>query len=424
MWIEPGQLDLTYCTNIHAGESWPEVRASVEQYACSLRKELTPGRRFGIGLRLSGIAAAALLEGSELADFKRFLDENGLYVAVMNGFPFGSFHCGRVKEKVFAPDWRETARVGYTLNLVQILAELLPPGMDGGISTIPLSYKPWLRRNGSEFSAWSQIVANLAMVVEELVRVRRETGKLIHIDIEPEPDGMVETTEELVQFFHGPLRQTGGALLAGLLGVSEREAQQHLRTHLQVCFDTCHLLVEYEDLLDSVDRLQEHGIGIGRLQISSAIQARMGASNLVRAQIRDELLPFAESVYLHQVVEQGYDGEFRHFADLEAAMCAPLRPGACEWRIHYHVPLFTDVYGALMSTQAANREILCAVMASPFTQHIEIETYTWDVLPAALKLDLLPSIAREYRWVLEQLRPMPHVDPVETASERAGMLHA
>ncbi len=36
----------------------------------------------------------------------------------------------------------------------------------------------------------------------------------------------------------------------------------------------------------------------------------------------------------------------------------------------------------------------------PDVPHLEIETYTWDVLPAELKASAVESIAREYEWAL------------------------
>ena len=35
------------------------------------------------------------------------------------------------------------------------------------------------------------------------------------------------------------------------------------------------------------------------------------------------------------------------------------------------------------------------------TPHLEIETYTWDVLPPSTKPDLTESIVREYEWALD-----------------------
>jgi sugar phosphate isomerase/epimerase len=403
MWIKPGRLDLTYCTNIHSGESWQEVRANIASHCLSLKSSISHQAAFGIGLRLSAAAAEELLQGSELQNFKAFLDERGLYVALINGFPYGSFNCGVVKSKVFAPDWREDSRVRYTLNLIRILANLLPAGIDGGISTMPLSYKPWISGDESESKPWQQITANLTHIAEVLVRLQRETGKIIHLDIEPEPDGLVENTAELIRFFNGPLTHVGVPLLAGLVGISKKESKQCLFDHIRVCFDTCHISVEYEDPIDSFQKLADHGIGIGRIQVSSALHVRLGKAAEIREQLLVQLKPFAESVYLHQVIEQDIDFTLHHYPDLSDALASPPRPTSTEWRIHYHVPIFMGQYGSLSSNQQTNREVLSAVANSGITSHLEIETYTWDVLPSPLKIDLLPSIEREYRWVLNEI---------------------
>jgi sugar phosphate isomerase/epimerase len=403
MWIRPGLLDLTYCTNIHPGESWPEVRSNLETHTLGLKDLLSPNDWFGVGLRLSAVATEELLRGSELTKLKTFLDEHHLYISLMNGFPYGAFNCGVVKSDVFAPDWRDEARVHYTLNLLKILQSILPSGVDGGISTLPLSYKPWIRDSSRESKSWQKIVRNLIQVTEALVRVRRETGHMIHLDIEPEPDGLVENTTELIQFFEEVLSDAGVSLLARALGISHQESKNHIFDHIRVCFDTCHLSVEYEDPVDSLRRLQDSGIRIGRIQVSSALHVRFNETAERQEQILAQLGPFSEPNYLHQVIERSSNESLRHYPDLGDALAAVQEVSAREWRIHYHVPLFTAQYGALSSNQQTNREVLSAATKSEITSHLEIETYTWDILPSSLKMDLLPSIAREYQWVMNEV---------------------
>jgi len=403
MWIEPGLLDLTYCTNIHPGETWKEARANVEQFGRELKTSLSPEQPFGIGLRLSALAAEELLQGGELDEFKSFLDSNGLYVALLNGFPFGSFHCVAIKSAVFSPDWSDDARLQYTLNLVRILARLLPAGMDGGISTSPLSYKPWLTPDGIGPEGLARIVTNLVSAADAMARVRQETGCVIHLDIEPEPDGLVENTSELIRFFEEQLLPVGAPLLAESMRVSLHQARQLLLEHIRVCFDTCHMAVEYEDAAEAFVQLADRSIKIGRIQVSSALCAEFDRTGATREQVLSQLEPFAESVYLHQVIERSANGALHHYPDLGEALESARKSEAREWRIHYHVPIFTGDYGLLSSNQETNRGILAAVLRDGITSHLEIETYTWDVLPAALKAELIPSIVREYQWVLSEL---------------------
>ena len=405
MWIRPGQLDLTYCTNVHAGESWAEVAASIRQYAVPLQKRLAGVELFGVGLRLSAVAAAELLRGTKLQDFQRLLAEHQLYVAVINGFPYGSFHGTVVKSEVFAPDWRDAARAKYTLDLAEILSGLLPAGMDGGISTLPLSYKPWIHKDAGEY--WPEIVTNLVDVVVQLLEIRKEKGSFIHLDIEPEPNGLVENTSELIAFFEGPLDQMGAKMLASRLDVTCEVARQYLREHVQVCFDTCHLVVEFEDPVESLHALRDHRIGVGRIQISSALRVCFDGSQEVYARCIDQLATFADRTYLHQVIERGRDGLLRRFVDLDDAVAVAPSKESREWRIHFHMPLFTSRYNSLLSTQEDNLRVLAEVAGGSVSRHLEIETYTWDVLPEALRSDLLSSIEREYRWVLDAVCVRP-----------------
>lgn len=401
MRIDPeGALHLTYCTNIHAADGWAAVEANVQRYAPALKRRFSPDQPFGIGLRLSARDARELAEGHHLDTFRAWLDAEGLYVAIINGFPFGSFHRSVVKADVYAPDWRDAARVAYTLDLARILRRLVPAGVDGGVSTAPLSYKAWMP--ASDEAGWTTVTDNVVRVAVALAVMRRDEGVFIHLDIEPEPDCSIETSDETIDFFQRRLLPRGIPQVARELGVSDDEARAVLIDHIRVCFDCCHFAVEHEDPLQALARLEHAGIRIGRIQLSSALCVDMPADPAAASQVEARLRPFADSTYLHQVVARD-NSRLEHFPDLGPALDAR-SAGGSEWRIHFHVPLFTHEYDGLGSSQADVRRVIRAAAASPITTHLEIETYTWDVLPSALKFDLLESIGREYEWVLSNLK--------------------
>jgi hypothetical protein len=198
--------------------------------------------------------------------------------------------------------------------------------------------------------------------------------------------------------------QIGVPLVARELGITEDEARADLLHHVRVCFDCCHFAVEYEDPLVALDRLASRGIRIGRIQLSSALRVAMPTDDAARAQVTDRLRPFDDTTYLHQVIAKRHD-RLEHFADLGQAIDACRGDCGTEWRIHFHVPLFSRDYDGLESTQDYVRTVIDAATKRRLTTHMEIETYTWDVLPGALKIDLLESIAREYEWVGLRLKP-------------------
>ncbi len=399
MRVDPnGPLHLTYCTNIHAADGWEAVSANVRRFAPALKRRLCPSGPFGIGLRLSARDARELLEADRLEAFRAFLDAEGLYVALINGFPHGSFHRTAVKADVYAPDWRDEERVRYTLDLVTILGRFLPADLDGGVSTAPLSYKPWVP--GLDSRAF---VANIVRIAEAMVRERQRTGAVIHLDIEPEPDCVIETSDEFLEFFEHRLLPDGGPLLAASLACDLDTAHRHLREHVRICVDCCHFAVEYEDPVAALDRVRAAGVQVGRVQLSSALKVTFPDDEARCRVLVERLRRFADSTYLHQVIERRGHA-LQHFPDLDVALDQLVAPAGAEWRIHFHVPLFTAEYDGLGSTQDYVRDVLHLATRTRFARHFEIETYTWDVLPEGLKIDLLESIGREYDWVLEQLR--------------------
>ncbi|NDK55834.1 metabolite traffic protein EboE [Pontibacter fetidus] len=401
--ILPNGTHLTYCTNIHPGENWKDVLASLKLYLPDLKKKLSPEAPFGVGLRLSNLASQELLIGNNLADFKSWLDAEGLYVFTMNGFPYGGFHQEVVKDAVHKPDWTTQNRLAYTIRLAYILAELLPEGMEGGISTSPLSYKPWSGFNKDRFKEVFELTAmHLTMVTEELLYLKETKGKTIHIDIEPEPDGLLENTQEVIHFYQKWLLYIGCKRLACTRGMSPDEAVNALLHHIRVCYDVCHFALAYEAPSDTFARLKAAGIQIGKIQLSAALKTELPESETERATIAEQLKPFAESTYLHQVVERDSNGKLNYYCDLPYALQHIQKKTAREWRTHFHVPLFTEAYNGLESTQSDVATVLNYITEHPeLTSHLEVETYTWEVLPEGLKTDLSTSIARELEWVMQ-----------------------
>lgn len=397
---------LTYCTNIHPGETWAEVFQSLKTYILPIKEHLSPDKPFGIGLRLSDRASKDIVTENNLADFKNWLSQNGLYVFTMNGFPYGGFHGQVVKDAVHQPDWTTSERLEYTQRLSKILAYLLPEGLDGGISTSPLSYKPWLAGDPVKTQAvLEQATRHMAYLIESLYHLQHETGKTIHIDIEPEPDGLLENTAEFLNYYKSWLLPVTIDYLGTRLGLSADQAEQIIKTHIQLCYDVCHFALAYENPQEVFSKMAEAGIGIGKIQISAALKV-----SLADAQQRDEIKkafqPFVESTYLHQVLVKNTDDSIVQYPDLPEALEHIQDSEATEWRTHFHVPIFVDRFNLLHSTQDEIKDTLQLLNKTNPTKHLEVETYTWGVLPTELKQDLGASIERELSWVLEQLKSL------------------
>lgn len=382
--LGPGTT-LGYCTNVHAGAGLAETIGNLKRYSLAVKNRVSTDEPMGVGLWLSAKAARELLEATDpLTRFRDWLDEAGLEPFTLNGFPHGDFHGPEVKYRVYAPDWRDPARLLYTLDLARILAVLRPEGAEGSISTLPIGWRASL---GTDPSGPAQAARHLHELAEQLERIEQEQGRLIHVDLEPEPGCYLDTSPDVVEFFENHLLRDG-------------DGDRILR-YLRVCHDICHAAVMFEENAAAIANYEKAGIQIGKVQISSAI--RVAGDRLDDAERRsalDQLSRFAEDRYLHQTVIR----DSRFFDDLPLALGEPnateLRS---EWRVHFHVPLYLERCGLLETTQRQVDDCLCALKRRGLVRHYEAETYAWSVLPSELRVtDLAAGIANELRWLRER----------------------
>jgi hypothetical protein len=394
---------LTYCTNIHPGESWEETFKNLQQYVPDIKKQLAIENAFGIGLRLSHKASLELIKEEKLQEFKSWLQRHDSYVFTLNGFPYGGFHRQVVKDQVHHPDWTTSERRDYTFRLFDILDALLPEGMDGGISTSPLSYKFWHNNDQAITEATKKSVIHLSEIAAKLYEVRQKSGKILHLDLEPEPDGLLENTQDVLVFFRDWLLPIGKDILTEQLNLTGEEAEKCLKEHIRVCYDICHFAVVYEKPTDVFAAFRAEGIKVGKIQISAALKLDVPTESQQRRELGALLLPFAESTYLHQVVAWEGEGKLEAYRDLSLALNSLAKTRAKEWRIHFHVPVFLETFSQLASTQSDILEVLNFIQKEKTTNHLEVETYTWEVLPEDIHLDLTHSIIRELQWVIENM---------------------
>ncbi len=377
---------LTYCLNVHPGEDWDANLAAIRTHALAVRESVAPGQQFGLGLRLSCAAANSLTNHERLCEFQEFLETHGLYVFTINGFPYGAFHDTAVKERVYAPDWRSGDRLAYTARLADILSMLLPEGVSGSISTVPASYRSWIQGD-EDIDA---IVEHLARCALLLAQLEVASGRHIALALEPEPDCLFDTTSQTIAFFNGVL--------------ADHPAMKALefdwRRYIGVCLDTCHLATVFDDPREGLLALKRHEIMVPKVQISTALRAKTGGATSAR------LGDFADGTYLHQVRLRSADGTPHCFPDLtQEAIDAVAAEERGEVRVHVHVPLYFEESGPLRSTGADLSPQFFDALAGCAVPHLEIETYTFNVLPAVLAgLPVEESIVKEYRWVLERMR--------------------
>lgn len=371
---------------------------------------------FPLGLWLDAESAAELADPVKMKALRGFLDENGNIVFTLNAFPYGRFHSTRVKENVYLPDWTSSERVDYTLRNIDILAELLPNGMTGSISTLPGGYPKNMGLPEVTDAAAGRIIdsvplknveklisVNLHRVAERLESVYLEKGARILLAVEMEPDCLWESPEEFIEFRSEHLMGTAAEEFVG------------------VCYDTCH-----QELLDNepgagLRLLEAAGVPVPKIQLSAALTREFRGNDELESAVAG-LAMFADGVYLHQTrvfdEDSGLSLVYDDIPESSAALLSKITGGGemasffrdgCSGRIvsHFHVPIHLD---ALVAGYFAAKEELAAValmMAErPAAKipHLEIETYTYNVLPDGLRSpDLFRSMTLEYEWALKAI---------------------
>lgn len=392
MRIGPGrQSHLTYCLNIHPGERWQDQRTAIEKWSTAVKARVSPDGPFGLGLRLGKAAADDLRDPFARRDVRDWLNSLGMYAFTVNAFPYGAFHGAAVKSGVYAPDWRAPGRLAYTTSVAAILADLLPDGVAGSISTVPGSYRAWIERDGGE----QEIVRSLAEAAWALDGIERRTGRKIALALEPEPDCFLSTAGDCIRFWNGALIPCGTVFLRERAGSAAR-AETCLRRFLGVCVDACHFAVEFESPAEAVESLSRAGIAIPKVQVSAALRGP------ATPDVARRLGAFVDRVYLHQTRLRRSDGSVDRWPDLTAERLESIRADrGIEVRSHFHVPLHFGSDGELASTAGDLTARFFSAVSAAGCGHVEIETYTYDVLPAGMRAaTVAESVVREYEVLL------------------------
>jgi sugar phosphate isomerase/epimerase len=388
---------LTYSTLVHPGDDWEQMWESLTTYVPKVKARIAHNQRFGVSLRLSANSAQTLVRNAaERAKLKKFLGDNDMYLYTVNAFPYGAFKGTVVKEQVYEPDWRSEERTRYTMNVAEVLADVCPADVAPSIQSAPLGFKP--RVTGDDVVA--SYTDHVLRVAAHLVELEARTGRTVTLALEPEPYCFLETTDETVDYFTRHLYSGAAAeALARLAHIPISEAHVALRRHVGVVFDICHQAVEFENIAESLQKLVDAGIPIFKLQEAAALHMPQVTQSIV-----DTLKRYAKTIYLTQTVEKK-NGKLTRFLNLEDAFAAWEKdPGPREWRTHFHVPVFLDDLGPFRTTRFAIEDALRFHKVKPLSRQLEIETYTWDVLPDNLKTgDIVDYVCRELDWVRGQL---------------------
>ena len=372
-------LPLSYCTNVHPGLTVSEILQKLDEFTLPIQQQLDAPLAAGLWLAEPVIREILSTPEGHLR-FAEEIQKRELTCYTLNAFPFGNFHSERVKENVYLPDWTAPERLEYTKGCARVLAALLPEGTEGSISTVPLGFKPF--EHPRDFG--QKCIEQLIEMAVFLKQLDEETGRKIRLAIEPEPFCVIEFTHELIVYFERLYERAAKKQLLGTV-----------REYLGACYDICHQAVEFEDIPGSIRQITHAEIRINKIHISNAIELVDPWENEAG---RKQLAEYAEPRYLHQTIGRQQNGDLFRIPDLDRDFL--LDPNPClketdKLRVHFHVPVDSQTLGPLGTTHQELRQALATVKELDYAPHLEVETYTWEVLPGDQKPTLVEGLTRE-----------------------------
>lgn len=389
---------LSYCTNVHPAEDLAGLLEQLDMYAGAIRERLGVPV-LGVGLWLPAPVATELARDADArARLAERLVANGLVVRTLNAFPYRGFHADVVKKAVYRPRWGEPARTAFTLECAEVLADLLPAGGSGSLSTVPLGW-----REGWTDADDRAATAELGRVGASLADLYARTGRRVRLAIEPEPGCVLDTIADVV------------AWLAPRVERGEIDP-----AYVGVCVDTCHLAVSYADPAAEIAAIHAAGLSVVKIQASAAPEVPDPAD----PRQRELIGRFVEPRYLHQTRELAADRSVLAVDDLDVALRE--LPGTGPWRVHFHIPIHADPAPPLRSTRDTITAVLAALAGHPdaATADVEVETYTWGVLPAeAAQVDPITGIGAELGWLAHAVASAWGVEPLAPRTEESHESH-
>jgi hypothetical protein len=386
---------LTYSTLVHPGDTWDEMKDSLQRYLPEVKSKFSPDKSMGLSLRISNSSRMTLKNSpAERRWLKAFLEDNDLYVFTVNAFPYGPFKNRVVKADVYEPDWTTFDRAEYTMDIADILAEIARADINPTIQTAPLAFRP--KSDSVEYQ--NLFNQNVYRTISHLMLLEKRTKVRVKLAVEPEPYCYLETIPETVDWFNNQIYTLAAAQsVAKISGEPLSEVFGAMRRYLGVVLDICHQSVEFENIDEDIALLNNSMIPIYKLQEAAALYVEE-----VTPEIVAELKKFTGTIYLSQTTMR-QDGELTRYLNLEDAIEAyesDPSGGKREWRTHFHVPVFLNDLGLFKTTRFGIDVALAEHAKLPLSDHLEIETYTWDVLPTHLKsADITEYVLRELEYV-------------------------
>lgn len=401
MKIKHSKTHITYCTNIHNNVNWEKTLQNLNKYTINIKKNITYNKKFGIGLCLSNTIVNQLIKVENINLFKNWLTYNNMYILTLNGFVYKHFHKKNIKENIYKPDWSTKKRLLFTKKLIHLFSDIMTE-KNGSLSTVPIFYKKTIDRYKEKYKILQKSIINLMEITIILITISKEKKKNLYLCLEPEPDCFLENTNDILNFFNHYLVPYGSEYLNKNYKYPLNFARKQIRKYIQICYDICHFSIQYEKPEETFTTLRKNNIKIGKIQLSSLLNIQTPKNKKIKLKEAKQLSMYGKTQFLHQVRTYDKTKNSTNYSDLTRVTDVKpiLETREYNWRIHYHIPLYRKTYDTYNTTQEYIKKVIQQINPTK-ENHLEIETYTWEALHKKQKVNVVESIVKEYKYILE-----------------------
>ncbi len=397
-------IHLTYCTNIHKEKNWKKIFKNLNTYPNLIRKKIKKNEKFSIGLCLSHLNTLELK--NILITFKQWLKNNHFYIQTINGFCYQTFHKKNIKHSIYYPNWNNIKRYNFTKLLIKTLNYLLTEKY-GTISTIPIFYKKTVKTKKVKYYSLQKSIINLMKIIVYLHNFKKKTN--LYICLEPEPDCLLENTNDIIFFYTQHLWKHGTEYLHKNFKIKKKNALLLIKYYIQICYDVCHFALLEESPHKTFITLNKKSIKIGKIQASLCININEPRSFYLKKKFLENIKEITKKTqFLHQTeLKNLITKKKTKIKDLEDILKKneditkknKYDTKIQQYKIHYHVPLYKKTYQKFKITNLPLLQTIKNIHLTT-TKVVEIETYTWSCIKKSQKLNISKSLINEYKIIL------------------------
>lgn len=297
----------------------------------------------------------------------------------INGFVYYFFFKKKIKDLIYYPDWIKKKRTIYIKKInILILKINNYYNINLYISTIPITYKIWIKKNNNIF-IYKKFNTLKLKIKKNNLNIKKIHNIIINIDLEPENLCKIEHNKNILFLLNTTITKF-----------------KKKNIYNSICYDICHFLTEYEINLTYIHKLLKKNIKINKIQLSLSyyINKKTKINKLLQSNFchqnkelnKKKIKIYKDLIYIYNIIK------IKIYNIIN---------------IHFHLPIYLITY-KLQQTNIFNTNYIYKIIKYyQITKNLEIETYMFNYIQKKNILNNL--IIKEYLNTINTIYDKKHI---------------